>query len=255
MPTGRRPVYFTAQKARLHAHWPHAGLVSGPKRPSTCPTGLHSGTKRPCTYPPATGRFTFGRFPSICPSAAGRFSFGCEAPVYMPTGRFTFGREAPVYMPTGRKPAYFWARSAHLHAHRPQASLLSGPKRTCTCPPVVDWYTFGRVTLMCMPTCSRPVLFRVRSAVNMSTSRRPVYFRVRSARVHAHRLQTGLLSGAKLSCTCPPVAGRFTFRSEAPVYIPFGCEAPLTRPTAAGRFSFERDAPVYMPIGRITFGR
>ena len=37
-------------------------------------------------------------------------------------------------------------------------------------------------------------------------------------RVNAHRPQAGLLSGAKLPCTCPPAAGRFTFGRKAPVY-------------------------------------
>ena len=109
-----------------HAQRQQAGLLSGAKRPF------------------------------ICPSAAGGFTFGREAPVYMPIGgrpftfglqtrllsgaeyiwlpaasRFTFGRG--VYMATSSRPVYFRLRGTRVHAHRPQAFLLWGTKRLCTC--------------------------------------------------------------------------------------------------------------------------
>ena len=37
--------------------------------------------------------------------------------------------KAPVNLPTGRRPVSFRARSARVHAHRPQAGLLSGAKQ------------------------------------------------------------------------------------------------------------------------------
>ena len=157
MPTGRklvyfrtrsarvhaRPVYLRTRNARVHTHRPQVGLLSGASR-------LHA-------HLPQAGFLSGAKRPLTCQRAACRFTIGREAPVYMPTGRFNFGREAPVYMPTGRKPACFYA-------HRPQASLLSGPKRTCTCPPTVGWFTFGRKTLVYMSTGRMPVYFRARNA-------------------------------------------------------------------------------------------
>merc|ERR1711923_140142 len=156
----------------------------------------------------------------------------------MPTSRFTFRREAPVYMPTGRRPVSFWARSARVHAHRPQAGLLSGAKRPCTCPPAGGRFPFGREAPVYLPTGRRPVSFGREAPVCLPTGRWPVSFRARSARVPAHRSQAGFLSGAKRPFTCPPAAGRFHFGREAPVYLP------------TGRFPFGRKAPVYLPTGR-----
>ena len=99
----RMPVYFRAQSARIHAHRPQAGFLSG--------------AKRSCTCQPAAGWFSFGR------EAPVYNPFGREAPVYMPTGLrpVSFGREAPVYMSIGRRAVFSRARSARVHAHRPQA--------------------------------------------------------------------------------------------------------------------------------------
>ena len=118
----------------INVHLPQVCLLSGAKRPCTCPTaggrstfgheapvymptgrrpvyfwvrsarvhapwlqaGLLSGTKRPCTVYMPTGRSTFGREPCTCPPAAGWSTLGHEVPVYMPTGQSTFG--APVYI-------------------------------------------------------------------------------------------------------------------------------------------------------------
>ena len=49
-----------------------------------------------------------------CTPAAGGFTFGREVPVHICT----------MYMPNGRRPVYFRARSARVHAHRPQTGFL-----------------------------------------------------------------------------------------------------------------------------------
>ena len=283
---------------------PIGRFTSGAKHPSTCPPaagrfsfgweahltcqpGLLSGTKRPCTCPPVTDRFTFGRKALVyMPTGRRPVYFWARAPVYMPTGRFTF-----VYMLTGRRLVYFWARSTRLHAHRPQAGLLSGPKRTCKCPPAAGRFTFECEAPVYMPTCRRLVFFRVRSArlhahrpqagllygterlfiyplaacrfsfgpeapVYMPTGRKTVYFRTQSARVHnrpfffqardarvhTHRPQVGLLSGASRLHAHLPQAGFLS-----------GAKRPLTCPRAAGRFTSGSEVPVYMPTGRFTF--
>ena len=133
LPTGRRPVSFRAQSARVPAHRPQAGFFSGAcarvpaHRPQACfisgacacvpahrpQAGFFSGTKRPCTCPPAAGQFLFGR-------------------------------EAPVYLPTGRRPVSFRAQSGSVPAHRPQACFLSGAKRPCTFQPAASRFPFGR---------------------------------------------------------------------------------------------------------------
>merc|ERR1711923_318558 len=99
LPTGQRPVSFQARSARIPAHRPQAGFLSG--------------AKRSCTCPPAAGRFLFGReAPSYLPT--GRrpvFLSGAKRLCTCPpaAGRFPFGREAPVYLPTGRRSVSFRA--------------------------------------------------------------------------------------------------------------------------------------------------
>ena len=48
----------------------------------------------------------------------------------MPTGLLS---GASVYMTTSRRSVYFLTRSAHVHAHRPQAVFLSGTNRPHCC--------------------------------------------------------------------------------------------------------------------------
>ena len=112
LPKGRRPVSFRARSARVPAHRPQAGFLSG--------------AKRPCTCPPAAGRFPFGR----------------EAPVYMP-----IGRRPAVYLPgfvAGTKRPYTCPPAA--------GRFPSGAKRPCTCPPAVGWFLFGREAPVYMPS-------------------------------------------------------------------------------------------------------
>ena len=73
------------------------------------------------------------------------------------------------------------------------------------------------VCLRC-PTAAGQFTFGYEAPVYIPTGSRPVYFRARSARVHAHRLQVGLLSGAKRPCKCPPATCRFTFGSSVRVH-------------------------------------
>ena len=155
------------------------------------------------------------------------------APVYMPIGRFNFGG-APVYMHRGRMPVYFRARSARVHAHRPQVGLLSGAKRPCTSPLAADWFTFGHEAPVYIPTgTERPFNAHRPQAGLVSDAKRPCTW------------PAGLLSGAKRPCTCPPAIDWFTFGRKAPVYMPtdlpqagFLQGAKSTCPPAAGMFKW-----------------
>ena len=71
-----------------------------------------------------------------------------------------------------------------------------------------------------MPTSSMLVYFQARGARVHTHRPQAVYFRALRAHIYAYCRQVGLLSGAKHTCTCPPVAGLSTLGREVSVYMP-----------------------------------
>ena len=64
------------------------------------------------------------------------------------------------------------------------------------------------------------VYFQARGARVHTHRPQAVYFRALRAHIYAYCRQVGLLSGAKHTCTCPPVAGLSTLGREVSVYMP-----------------------------------